>query len=218
MSDGAGDDERSPLPASRLVWYAAYGSNLSRERFDVYLRGGTPAGGAHEYPGCRNETPPIDDRSWQCGFRMRFGGSSRTWGGGVALIDDAQDGVPARVRLYLITLEQFADVVAQENWLEPGSVDLTEVTFAPHHVIGPDHVYRVVLQVGEIDGSPVLTITQDPSAPTATPTMRYLTHIARGLREAHGLDAGGVVDYLLTRPGVAGANRRAELVAGLAST
>jgi hypothetical protein len=148
---------------------------------------------------------------------MRFGGSSRTWGGGVALIDDAPDDVPSRVRLYLVTLEQFADVVAQENWLDPGSVDLSGVTFAPHHVIGPDHVYRVVLQVGELDGTPVLTITQDPSAPVAAPTMRYLRHIAQGLREAHGMSDEEIAAYLVTRPGVTDTYDTAELLSGLAS-
>ncbi len=36
------------------VWYVAYGSNLSLERFTAYLQGGRPAGGARKYPGCRD--------------------------------------------------------------------------------------------------------------------------------------------------------------------
>jgi len=200
------------------VWYAAYGSNLSRARFDVYLRGGVPAGGSHEYPGCRDPSPPVDDRPWECDFALRFGGSSQTWGGGVALIDVSHADVPAKIRLYLVTLEQFADVVAQENWLDPGSVDLSTATFAPHHVIGPDHVYRIVLSLGEFEDRPMLSITQDPSAPTAAPTMRYLRHIADGLRESHGLGEGEIADYLVSRPGVAGTYTRDELASGLKVT
>ena len=199
-----------------MIYYAAYGSNLSRERFDVYLRGGIPTGGAHTYPGCRDQSAPADDRPWECDFELRFGGSSQTWGGGVAMIDEPRGDTPVKLRLYLITLEQFADVVAQENWLEPGAVDLSDVAFAPHHVIGPDHVYRVVLQIGELDGRPVLTVTQDPSAPTAAPTLRYLRHIAQGLREAHGLSDEEIAGYLVTRPGVAGTFAADELASALA--
>src|SRR5438105_3393973 len=138
--------------SGRVIWYAAYGSNLSRERFDVYLKGGVPVGGSHAYPGCRDPSAPADDRAWECDFELRFGGSSQTWGGGVALIGASQGDVPAKIRLYLVTLEQFEDVVAQENWLEPGTVDLTDVTYEPHHVIGPDHTYRIVLSLGEFEG------------------------------------------------------------------
>jgi len=199
-----------------VIWYAAYGSNLSRSRFDVYLRGGTPVGGAHTYPGCRDPSPPRSDRAWECDFRLRFGGSSQTWGGGVALIDTENTDAPVKLRLYLVTLEQFSDVVAQENWLDPGTVDLSDATYEPHHVIGPDHVYRVVLRVGELDARPVLTITQDASAATAAPTMRYLKHIAQGLREAHGCSDDQIAEYLATRPGVAGTYSRDDLASGLA--
>ncbi|CCH80358.1 hypothetical protein BN12_90013 [Nostocoides japonicum T1-X7] len=41
-----------------LVWYAAYGSNLSLERFHCYVAGGRPPGGRHTYPGCRDASPP----------------------------------------------------------------------------------------------------------------------------------------------------------------
>ena len=201
-----------------MIWYAAYGSNLSRERFDVYLRGGTPVGGAHAYPGCRDPSPPAVDRPWECGFGLRFGGASQTWGGGVALIDGTPGDLPTKLRLYRITLEQFEDVVAQENWLEPGSIILAGVAFAPHHVIGPDHTYRVVLSLGELDDARVLTVTQDGAVTTAAPTIRYLRHIAQGLREAHGCTDAEIADYLVARPGVAGVFGRDELASELAST
>ena len=47
---------------NRLVWYAVYGSNLRRQRFDCYIAGGRPEGSNTEYPGCRDKTPPKDDR------------------------------------------------------------------------------------------------------------------------------------------------------------
>eukprot|EP00660_Eupelagonema_oceanica_P012980 gene12980-16317_t len=35
--------------AEPLVWYASYGSNLSRARLMTYIRGGVPPGRAAEY-------------------------------------------------------------------------------------------------------------------------------------------------------------------------
>src|SRR5438552_4124720 len=100
VADDSFHMEKSPLAGSRPVWYATYGSNLSRERFDVYLRGGTPVGGAHTYPGCRDPSPPASDRPWECDFGLRFGGRSQTWGGGVALIDRIPGELPTKLRLY----------------------------------------------------------------------------------------------------------------------
>ena len=44
----------------RHIWYVAYGSNLSRQRFHHYLRGGRPHGNDREYPGCRDTSDPLD--------------------------------------------------------------------------------------------------------------------------------------------------------------
>ena len=42
------------------IWYVAYGSNLSRERFCHYLRGGRPDGVERDYPGCRDTSDELD--------------------------------------------------------------------------------------------------------------------------------------------------------------
>ena len=203
------DDYSSSSP---FIWYAAYGSNLSRARFEVYLRGGIPQGSAHAFPGSRDPSPPLNDRPWECACELRFGGRSLTWGGGVALVVPGPSDVPTKLRLYLVTLGQFEDVVAQENWLEPGSVELSDARYDPHHIIGADHTYRVILQLGEIDDMPVLTITQDVGTPIAAPTIPYLRHIAQGLREAHGCSNAEIADYLSGRPGAASAFDQRDLV------
>ena len=41
------------------IWYVAYGSNLSRERFCTYLRGGRPDGSERDYPGCRDTSDAV---------------------------------------------------------------------------------------------------------------------------------------------------------------
>ena len=44
------------------VWYVAYGSNLSRERFRAYLEGGRPVGSRRHYAGGRDTSPPRESR------------------------------------------------------------------------------------------------------------------------------------------------------------
>ena len=50
------------------VWYVAYGSNLSRERFCRYIRGGRPEGSERDLPGCRDTSDPMNS------FGMLIGG------------------------------------------------------------------------------------------------------------------------------------------------
>ncbi len=181
------------------VWYAAYGSNLSRSRFDYYLRGGTPAGATHTYPGCRDSSAPVDDRAWEIEPELAFGGTSRTWGGGVAFVDpDVPKG--AKARLYLITMEQFADVVAQENWLEPGSVSLPDLH--DELDLGADRTYGLVILVGKLDGHRIATFTQHRETVSARPSIAYLRHIAQGLSESHGLSRAEIAAYLAAARGI----------------
>src|SRR5689334_10989150 len=116
-SDAAPDD---------LVWYAAYGSNLDPDRFGCYLRGGRPPGATRDYPGTRDRSPAREVRAAELPGRLVFAWDSPTWGGGIAFYDpDGVDSVLAAA--YLLTRRQFADVLEQEMWREPGAEhDLTE--------------------------------------------------------------------------------------------
>ncbi len=60
------------------VIYAAYGSNLLKERFLAYIKGGTFMG--IHYEGCRDKTEP--DLSDGCGFHIGFT-SQRVLEGGI---------------------------------------------------------------------------------------------------------------------------------------
>ena len=64
---------------AELVWYVAYGSNLSRERFADYV------------------ADPHDDRPTTIGHRVWFGGESKIWTGGRAYLD--HEAAPDRVTL-----------------------------------------------------------------------------------------------------------------------
>jgi hypothetical protein len=180
-----------------VIWYAAYGSNMSRVRFDVYLKGGVPEGAAHEYPGCRDPSDPRDVRPHEIAAELCFGGVSRTWGGGgVAFIRPAANAW-TKARLYLVTSEQFDDIVAQENWLEPGTVHVDGTSTG----IG-SHMYGHVMDLGLLEDLPVVAVTQDPGAALNPPVGAYVRHIADGLREAYAMTPAEIEDYLAGAPGL----------------
>jgi hypothetical protein len=106
--------------AVKLVWYASYGSNLKRERFVCYIKGGTPKGSAKRNEGCRDKSEPAESRPISINGEIYFAGQSRPWGnGGVAFIRENSEQGSTLGRKYLITEEQFNDVVMQENSKEP---------------------------------------------------------------------------------------------------
>jgi hypothetical protein len=194
------------------VWYAAYGSNLSRARFDIYLNGGRPSGGSHTYPGCRDATPPRGEAAIEIAAELAFGGLSQTWGGGVAFVDPGEGITLAR--LYLLTLEQFSDVVAQENWLAPGEIAFDELPEGLV-VLDGDHTYRCIIRLADHDGRPVMTISQPAGTLESAPAAAYLRHIAEGLRECHSMTTEDVVAYLASKRGVAGVLSIEEVAAAL---
>jgi hypothetical protein len=194
---------------SAHVWYASYGSNLSRRRFEHYLTGGTPTGGRRRYPGARDRSAPSDDRPYHLPYRLRFGGASRTWGGGMAFVDTTAAG-RTLARMYRLTVGQFGDVHTQENGGDADPADLADL--APGQAVRAGRGnYPLVVCCGHVDAAPVLTFTCD-EVPTATaPARAYLRTIAGGLAESHALTTVGIVAYLRTAPAVRAAYDRAAL-------
>lgn len=107
------------------VWYASFGSNILAERFNCYLAGGRVEGMVRDMPGSRDPTPPSHWARWDdVPYRMFFAHSSPTWGGGGVAFVDVDAPSPANLgttfRLYRVTLQQYNDVLAQENGMLPG--------------------------------------------------------------------------------------------------
>ena len=185
-----------------LVWYVGYGSNLSRERFDHYLRGGRPPGALRGVPGCRDASPPVESRAVWLPGEVFFGWESTTWGGGVAFLDPTAPGTAPGLA-HLVTAGQFADVAAQEMHRDPGQdLDLTHVLRERSHELGPGR-YETLHLLGELDGHPMLTFSAADAAslPRNAPTAAYLHKMADGLRESHGMDDDQIAAYLASRPG-----------------
>ncbi|GAB2730564.1 histone deacetylase [Nocardia thraciensis] len=197
---------------SRHVWYAAYGSNLFERRFDYYREGGNPPGTGRVYPGFRDPTPPRASRPITLPGTIYFSWESPVWTGGIAFYaHNPADGWPvaAAARGYLLTVEQFDDLLAQEMYRVPGAtagLDLGEVVRRGKVGLG-DGRYETLLHVADLDGFPVLTFTSpwDPETVELNrPTARYLGMLAAGLRESHGWTSGKILSYLAELPGVQG--------------
>jgi hypothetical protein len=187
------------------LWYVAYGSNLSLQRFTAYLEGGRPVGGAREHPGSRDPRPPQRDVPLMISGGLRFVGVSSVWGGGMAIYDAGAGGEVA-ARAYLITADQFVDVLAQEMRSEPGlDVDLTPARETGWHSLGSGH-YETVGHLGSRDGLPMFTFTSASvdEHPVNAPSAGYLRTIALGLKESHGWTASVIGQYLARFPGAAG--------------
>jgi hypothetical protein len=187
------------------LWYVAYGTNLSRARFQVYLHGGRPSGGARDYPGSRDRLGPERDFPLSIPGGLRFVGVSSMWGGGLAVYDPQAVGEVA-ARAYLISAEQFVDVLAQEMRLQPGlELDLAPVQETRWHSYGPG-CYQTVASLGIRDGLPLLTFTSADvcARPDNPPSEGYLRTMALGLRESHAWTSTQIGAYLARFPGAAG--------------
>ncbi len=187
------------------VWYVSYGSNMWSTRLACYLEGGTPPGGDRVNPGARDRTPPARSTAIDLPGTLYFAGKSAQWGGGVAFYDHLEPGFTA-ARAYLVTAQQFADVAAQEMRREPVDGDpLADVVLSPlpdgRHRAGPG-VYETLVDVGSLDGRPLLTFTAPHSAHDAehtVPSDAYLAAMASGLHESRDWTPAQITDYLTTR-------------------
>jgi len=166
-------------PQPGLVWYVAYGSNLSAARFDYYVQR------------CRDTSAPRRWEAVEVPHRMLFARRSARWDdAGVAFLDLLPTpGVGTLGRAWLVTAEQFADVLALECGVPVGSVEVPTLDTA-YAVIHPGHWYGCVLPLGRHEGWPMVTFTDETAAGRAPngPGAAYRAVIAEGLAETHGLD------------------------------
>jgi hypothetical protein len=189
-----------------MVWYAGYGSNLWAARFRCYIEGGTPPGLTRSCRGARDTTPPSVDRPFEIPHRLYFAGLAEPWGGAPAFIDTVERPDPAtHARAYLITWEQFEDVVAQENGrpTAPVALALDDLTAGSRTRLGPGR-YENLLCFGRLDEFPVVAFTSPwtmNEAQLGAPSPSYLKVMIAGLRESHTMSDDALVAYLGSAPG-----------------
>lgn len=196
-----------------LVWYASYGSNVSAARFRFYLEGGTAPGSRRPVPGARDATPPRATTLATLPHPLFFAGSFQSWGGGgVAFVDPDQSG-RAHSRAYLVTEQQFVDVLRQENARADLDCEVADLVSAGDTVVSPSTPYGRVLTGRWVDDRPCVTFTcPDPTAlQPNTPSSAYLATIAAGLFVGGELERDEIVTYLASAPGIADRWSTAEL-------
>lgn len=192
---------------NKYIWYASYGSNLLEERFLCYIRGGKPEGAAKSYPGCTDKTLPTDNEEIYICSELYFAKRSRNWeDGGVAFIktnfDEQQETLG---RMYLITKEQFIDVVKQETDFNGElMIDFDRALSEGSLVFREGSWYGNIIFLGYQQDKPIFTFTnQDNILPTTKPSNKYLRTIVKGIHETYDyLNTLEIVDYLISKQGV----------------
>ncbi|XP_037476478.1 histone deacetylase 5-like [Triticum dicoccoides] len=208
------------------VWYASFGSNMWKPRFLCYIEGGKVDGMSISCFGSHDTSPPRGTMWKTVPHRLFFGRSSTPcWGtGGVAFLNpEINYNDESYVCMYKITLEQFNDVLFQENRLvkdnsEDGKLEspsspligLSEIESvssnkALHLEPIKDSWYSNVLHLGEEDGLPILTMTCPSTAvaqhksgelPLAPPSETYSATLIKGLVEGKQLDTHEAANYI----------------------
>ena len=174
-----------------FVWYACYGSNLSKQRFDCYIVGDTPKYGNTPNDGClKDKTIPTEDYPYIIPYRLYFAlpnGLKKTprWGnGGVAFIEPNEEKNKdhwTKGRIWKITEEQYKEVRRQEG-----------KTWYDKEIILDDR-----------DGIPIITITNSNILTNVLqPSKSYLKTIIEGLMETYDMDDDAIVSYLIEKEGI----------------
>ncbi|MBM0064857.1 hypothetical protein [Alkalicoccobacillus gibsonii] len=187
-----------------LVWYVSYGSNLMEERFHCYIKGGIPVGSTEAEKGCRDHTLPIANKGCELPYPLYFAKDASKWGvGGVAFIGHQEDPSEKTIaRQYLITFDQFVDVVEQENEADASGLSFDELV-EKGSVTLDDGWYGRVVYLGTEDGYPKLTFTNPQDIGTDAfhkPAEPYAQTIAKGLSELSYSDEE-ITSYLESRHG-----------------
>lgn len=195
-----------------LVWYASYGSNINMDRFLCYIRGGTPKGSDKNYSGAKDKTLPQSNMEITIPAEIYFANSSSTWqNGGVAFLKNLPSNSAKTLgRIYLITKEQFVDVLRQETNRDEMPLDFDRA-LVENYVFIERSWYGRILFLGEQDGHPIFTFTNKRNLLPNKPSQAYLKTIIEGLKDLYNLSNDEIVSYFLEKPGISTSYQRLEL-------
>ena len=198
------------------VWYACYGSNFQQERFRCYISGGQPPNAKRIYPGCSNKVFPKNNKALQIPGELYFAKSSKTWsGGGAAFIKYEPDSAQKVLgRMYLITREQFIELVQQEiKFTGKFDIDLEQVKEKGHLDMKNGSWYDRIIYLGEEESYPIFSFTNEKflASEINSPHEFYLNIIIAGLRETYNLSPEEIRNYLKDKKGIAGTSMEKKL-------
>lgn len=190
------------------IWYASYGSNLLEERFLCYIKGGRPAGSATDYEGCTDKTLPIENKECFFDRELYFAKESLSWNrGGVCFIKTNADPFASTLgRMYLITKEQFHDVLKQETRsTENLDINFNHIINEGSYIVKENSWYGNVIYLGNEKEFPVFTFTNAYNIEEINkPDENYLKLIIRGIRETSNFDIPSIINYLISKQGISG--------------
>jgi len=158
------------------ILYASFASNMLKERFMVYIKGGVYNG--KTYRGCRDKTEPIAYGYTYVPFRLYFANESPKWDNkGVAFLETNNEPDPfyfALVRLWKVTEQQFEDIYEQETktW------------------------YDKIITLGTKENMPIKSFTSSRAFAPNKPSDKYIKVILSGLMETTGWNYDKCLDYL----------------------
>ncbi len=190
------------------VWYATFGTGLSKDNFNCLIRGGVMEGSRVTHQGCRDNTLPDKDKFLSLPFELFFAGESKSWHGGRLILDTKRTSNAHTIaRAYLITIEQFEDIVAQENLQgQPARLPLSRAIhhgYAKIEGIQGERLYDELLYCGHEDRTPMFTLTSSqPRFPGAPPSSGYTLALMKGLSQNPNMTTEAVVDYIARTPGI----------------
>lgn len=173
-----------------------------------YIAGGVPEGTTQHYTGCTDKTPPRADRRIIIPHELYFAKSSPIWEDkAVAFIKSARDEVAQTLgRMYLISQQQFEQVVRQENGLSPEDktliLDFGKINEETGFIFDSGKWYGRVLDLGEEAGYPILTFTAprgDDEIVRAEPGEKYLETIRKGIKEIYDISDTDITKYFIAR-------------------
>lgn len=191
------------------LWYACYGSNLLAERFRCYIGGGRPKNAKRVYPGCTNKEFPEKSKPVKIPGELYFAKTSKTWSGGGAgfIRPDENTAEETLGRMYLITREQFIELVQQEIKFEGDfHIDLDEVRNKDFLDMQNNSWYGKILYLGKEEEHSIFTFTNEKylEKEINAPHPFYLKIIIEGLKETYKMTNLEIQEYLISKKGICG--------------
>lgn len=205
---------------NNLVWYACYGSNLKKERFLCYIKGGRQRGCKKYFKGCTDKSLPIASEKFIIPYQLYFAKESKAWNGGVAFIKsklNINDKKFAFGRVYLIKKQQFVQILRQENGKEIGNtsikLDFDILEKKNYFILENQNLwYGKIINLGKRNRISVLTFTSKYDFKDYNlPSKSYLKTIIEGIKETYKIKNEKIVDYLVSIPGIYGKIERKEI-------